>query len=86
MSAALCWIESNTLHQSEAILYAQKESIFGYYWVPFGTRPILLELQKADSHRTLTGPIWYPSSGLRIYHPYVPRNYGLRILNLLLLY
>ena len=42
MSAALCWIESNTLHQSEVILHAQKESIFGYGGVPFGTRPTSL--------------------------------------------
>ena len=85
MSAALCWIESNTLHQSEAILHAQKESIFGYYRVPFGTRTIFLELQHADFRRTFTGSIWYPTEGLRIYHPDVPRNYGLRILRPLLL-
>ena len=35
-----------------------KEFIFGYGGVPFGTRPILLELQHADFLQTLTGKIW----------------------------
>ena len=48
ISAALCRIEPNTIHQSEVILHAQKDSIFEYSGVPFGTRPILLEIQHAD--------------------------------------
>ena len=66
MSAALCWIEYNTLHQLEAIIHAQKQSIFGYGGVPFGTRAILLELKHANLRRTLTGTIWYPTGRLRI--------------------
>ena len=45
----------------------KKESIFGYGGVPFGTSPILLELQHANFRRTFTGTIWYPTGGLRIW-------------------
>ena len=45
---------------------SQKESILGYSGVPFGTRPILLELQHVDFRRTLTGRIWHPTGRLKI--------------------
>ena len=48
------------------ILHAQKESIFRYGGRPFGTSPILLELQHANFRQTLTGVIWYPTGMLMV--------------------